>query len=312
MKTFIKIAVLSIALAIISGCAMNPETGEREFNRTAIGVTVGGVAGGLLGAAVGGDKGAMIGAAAGMALGGGTGWYMQKRADKLKAELKGTGIDVQTGVDKITGEQMMIIQAPADVAFASSSADLQSSSFQGLSAIANMVKTQPGLKLEITGHTDSTGGARFNQMLSASRAQSVAQYVSQRVCLHKVSAPAVSDQRCQSQAIPQHRIALSTAEWKSKSNRAKSPVDDSSCIRLFNRLKGLIYFLVVVGCKPTLFMLCVLANTPRAYLANINMDEALRWVNPYPAYPNSFGQLGYLLSVNPRNLDIRSSGLDVH
>lgn len=177
MKTFIKIAVLSIALSIISGCAMNPETGEREFNRTAIGVTVGGVAGGLLGAAVGGDKGAMIGAAAGMALGGGTGWYMQKRADKLKAELKGTGIDVQTGVDKITGEQMMIIQAPADVAFASSSADLQSSSFQGLSAIANMVKTQPGLKLEITGHTDSTGGARFNQMLSASRAQSVAQYL---------------------------------------------------------------------------------------------------------------------------------------
>lgn len=177
MQRILKVVFISLALVIFSGCAVNPETGEREFNRTAIGAAVGGVAGGLLGAAVGGDRGAMIGVAAGAAMGGGTGYWLDKRAEKLKAELKGTGMDVQSGVDQATGQTMLTIQAPADIAFGSGSADLQSGAFHGLSAIANAVKSQPDLRLEITGHTDSSGSQSFNQILSTARAQSVAQFL---------------------------------------------------------------------------------------------------------------------------------------
>jgi outer membrane protein OmpA-like peptidoglycan-associated protein len=174
----LKLAALVVLFgALLSGCAVNPETGEREFNRTAIGATVGGVAGGLLGAAVGGEKGALIGVAAGAAAGGGTGYWMDKRAEKLKAELQGSGMEVQSQVDPATGVQVLTVQAPADIAFASGSAELQSTAFQGLSAVANSVKSQPGLKLKVTGHTDSTGSSQLNSTLSAARAQSVAMYL---------------------------------------------------------------------------------------------------------------------------------------
>ncbi|SBW84337.1 hypothetical membrane protein [Pseudomonas veronii 1YdBTEX2] len=56
MKNVVKAAAIALCFAIVTGCSVNPQTGEREFNRTAIGATVGGVAGGILGAAVGGSE----------------------------------------------------------------------------------------------------------------------------------------------------------------------------------------------------------------------------------------------------------------
>lgn len=177
MKNLNIAATLALIAAALIGCSVNPHTGEREYNRTAIGATVGGVAGALLGAAVGGDKGALIGVAAGAAAGGGTGYWMAKRAEKLKADLEGSGMYVQTSVDPATGQPVVTIQAPADIAFASGSADLQSSAFQGLSTIADSVNAQPGLTLDVVGHTDATGSRQLNAVLSTARAQSVAQYL---------------------------------------------------------------------------------------------------------------------------------------
>lgn len=177
MKNLLKAAVIALCISVVTGCSINPETGEREFNRTAIGATVGGVAGGLLGAAVGGERGALVGVAAGAALGGGTGYWMDKRDDKLKSDLKRQGMEADTARDPVTGRQMMTIQAPSDVAFASGSADLQPAAFQGLSSIANALKGQPGVRVEITGHTDASGSTQFNNVLSYARAQAVAQYL---------------------------------------------------------------------------------------------------------------------------------------
>lgn len=177
MQNVIKAAALALCFAIVTGCSVNPQTGEREFNRTAIGTTIGGVAGGILGAAVGGERGALVGIAAGAALGGGTGYWMDKRSAKLKEELRQKGMDATTSLDPVTGRQMMTIEAPADIAFATASADLQPAAFQGLSAIATALKDQKDLRLEITGHTDGTGSRQFNNVLSYARAQAVAQYL---------------------------------------------------------------------------------------------------------------------------------------
>ncbi|MGF6281984.1 outer membrane protein OmpA-like peptidoglycan-associated protein [Pseudomonas frederiksbergensis] len=178
MFNLLKIAVLALSLAVITGCAVNPQTGEREFNRTAIGAGIGSVAGGIVGVAIGrSPESFLIGAATGAAIGGGTGYYMDRRAEKLKADLKGTGMEVTQNIDPATGRGMLTIQAPADIAFATGSADLESASFRGLKSVADSVKAQPGIRLEVTGHTDSTGGQKLNQLLSYSRAQSVAQFL---------------------------------------------------------------------------------------------------------------------------------------
>ncbi|EKT4529975.1 OmpA family protein (plasmid) [Pseudomonas fulva] len=177
MNNVIRTAAIALCLTFFTGCSVNPQTGEREFDRTAIGATVGGIAGGILGAAVGGERGALVGLAAGAALGGGTGYWMDKRAAKLQEELKRKGMEVSTGIDSATGLQMLTIQAPADVVFASASADLNPSAFQGLSAISSALKGQANLRVEVTGHTDATGSPLFNKLLSSARAQSVAQYL---------------------------------------------------------------------------------------------------------------------------------------
>lgn len=178
MFNLLKAAVLALSLAVITGCAVNPQTGEREFNRTAIGAGIGSVAGGIVGVAIGrSPESFLIGAATGAAIGGGTGYYMDRRAEKLKADLKGTGMEVSQKIDPATGHGMLTIQAPADIAFATGSADLESSAFRGLKSVADAVKSQPNLRVEITGHTDATGGQKLNQLLSYSRAQSVAQFL---------------------------------------------------------------------------------------------------------------------------------------
>jgi len=168
---------LAVITAVLSGCSVNPTTGEREYDHKVVGATVGGVAGGIIGAVVAGKRGALIGVAAGAAAGGGTGYWMEKRADALKAELEGSGMEVHTQIDPVTGQPMMTIQAPSDIAFASGSADLQSTAFNGLFKIADSVKSQPGLKISVVGHTDSTGSQGLNAVLSKARAQSVAQYL---------------------------------------------------------------------------------------------------------------------------------------
>lgn len=178
MRNLIKVALLALSFSIITGCAVNPQTGEREFNRTAIGAGIGSVAGGIVGVAIGrSPESFLIGAATGAAIGGGTGYWLDARAEKLKAELKGTGMEVKKNIDPATGQGMLTIQAPADIAFAIGSVDLESASFRGLKSIADAVRSQPNVRVEITGHTDSTGGQKLNELLSYSRAQSVAQYL---------------------------------------------------------------------------------------------------------------------------------------
>jgi outer membrane protein OmpA-like peptidoglycan-associated protein len=178
MRNLIKAALLALSFSIITGCAVNPQTGEREFNRTAIGAGIGSVAGGIVGVAIGrSPESFLIGAATGAAIGGGTGYWLDSRAEKLKAELKGTGMEVKKNIDPATGQGMLTIQAPADIAFATGSADLESTSFRGLKSIADAVRSQPNVRVEITGHTDSTGGQKLNELLSYSRAHSVAQYL---------------------------------------------------------------------------------------------------------------------------------------
>jgi outer membrane protein OmpA-like peptidoglycan-associated protein len=63
------------------------------------------------------------------------------------------------------------------VTFAHNSAELTSSSNAVLDQLADGLKKHPRLRVEIQGHTDSTGAAAYNMKLSQKRADAVRSYL---------------------------------------------------------------------------------------------------------------------------------------
>ncbi len=64
-----------------------------------------------------------------------------------------------------------------NVFFAVNSYELDSKSFAELEKLVEYLKKNPTLKLEISGHTDNTGNAQTNKLLSENRAKSVVSYL---------------------------------------------------------------------------------------------------------------------------------------
>ncbi len=63
------------------------------------------------------------------------------------------------------------------VSFAHNSADLTSASFEVLDQVVESLAAYPGVRVEIQGHTDSTGSAAYNLDISSRRAASVMNYL---------------------------------------------------------------------------------------------------------------------------------------
>lgn len=64
-----------------------------------------------------------------------------------------------------------------DVHFNTGKATLRESSFDALNEVEKALKQDPGMKVEIAGHTDSQGSEASNQKLSQRRAQSVVDHL---------------------------------------------------------------------------------------------------------------------------------------
>lgn len=67
-----------------------------------------------------------------------------------------------------------------DIQFEVNKADLRESSYPTLNEIVAALNAQPNLKIEIQGHTDSTGSHAYNVGLSQKRAQSVKNYLASK------------------------------------------------------------------------------------------------------------------------------------
>lgn len=172
---FRKVSVGVLLVASMAGCqTTDPYSGESKTSNTAKGAGIGALAGAVLGAAVSHDdrgRGALAGAALGAAAGGGYGYYRDKQEEKLRQELEGSGVDVQR-----EGENIKLIM-PGNVTFRTGSAEIQADFYDTLNSVANSFKEFPDSNVRITGHTDSTGDAMKNQILSEQRASSVARYL---------------------------------------------------------------------------------------------------------------------------------------
>ena len=165
------IAAICCALVILfAGCATDPFTGEEEVSKTGKGAMIGGAGGAAIGAISGSTQSALIGAGIGALAGGAVGLYMDRQEDKLREQLRGTGVSVTRQGDNIH------LNMPGNITFETNSANVESSFYPVLNSVVLVLNEFEKTLIQVVGYTDSTGAAEYNQRLSEKRARSVADY----------------------------------------------------------------------------------------------------------------------------------------
>jgi len=154
---------LCLSLAFM-GCGAS-----RTVKGGAIGAAAGGIIGGIIGKQAGNTAaGAIIGAAIGGTAGALIGNYMDRQAEEMKKDLAGAKIErIGEGI-KITFD--------SGILFETNKAELQAPAKENIGKLATILNKYPDTNILVEGHTDSTGSAEYNQMLSERRAESVAAF----------------------------------------------------------------------------------------------------------------------------------------
>ena len=166
-------ALAGSALLILSGC-VTPESAANS--KPGDNTTAGTIMGGLIGAIAGmetsskGDrkKGAIVGAIVGAAAGNAIGQTLDEQAADLRRDLNNNQVNVTN-----TGSEL-IVTMPQDILFALDSAAVRSDLRRDLGVVAGNLQAYPNSTISIEGHTDNTGTANYNRILSQQRANAVA------------------------------------------------------------------------------------------------------------------------------------------
>lgn len=179
MRSIHALTALAMSGAIVTttACTTNPETGQREISRTAVGAVLGGLGGYVLGDVVGGrgDRTErIIGAGIGAVAGGAVGAYMDRQEAELRRQTAGTGVDVIRQGDEL------LLRMPAGITFDFNSFAVKPQFQATLNEVAQTLGAYPSTIIDVLGHTDSTGSHEYNQRLSEQRAQAVANYLTAR------------------------------------------------------------------------------------------------------------------------------------
>ncbi|MBQ9561287.1 MAG: OmpA family protein [Prevotella sp.] len=176
MKVIKSIAVVMGLCICLSGCKTwdnMSKTGQGAIIGTGGGAALGSIIG-----AIAGNTG--IGAAIGGAVGAGAGAIIGNRMDKVKkqAEEQLQNATVET-VQDANGLDAVKVTYNSGILFATNKADLSQASKTELLNLANMMKQNTDVSIDVRGYTDSTGNDAINNPLSVNRAQSVANFLTQ-------------------------------------------------------------------------------------------------------------------------------------
>lgn len=183
-----QLSVISIAMVLtLGGCASSPETQSTRTRDTAIGAGIGASTGAIIGAIAGKGKGAAIGAAAGAGVGAIAGNVWSRRMEEQKREMEqataGTGVEVVK-----TSDNRLKLDIPSDISFDTGRAEIKSNFRQILDSFATSLSNNPGTRVTIIGHTDSSGSDAVNNPLSLNRAASTRDYlVNQGISSNRIS-----------------------------------------------------------------------------------------------------------------------------
>lgn len=112
-----------------------------------------------------------------------------EQAEREKQELRKRLLDQFNRVLPTSDTPRGLVVNMGDVLFDTGKADLRSGAREALAKLTGIVLNYPSLRLNIEGHTDSTGSAEFNRTLSEKRANAVVDYlVSQGLSSDSLSA----------------------------------------------------------------------------------------------------------------------------
>lgn len=178
-----KALLLTTTLALgLAGCStFDAYTGEKKTTNTVKGASIGASVAAV--AAYLDNKDAdstkrnqriLKAATAGAAIGGGIGYYMDRQEAKLREQLRNSGVSVVR-----EGNNINLIM-PGNITFATNSYDINAGFYDVLDSVALVLVEFDKTVVAVAGHTDSTGSATQNQILSQKRAQSVASYLISR------------------------------------------------------------------------------------------------------------------------------------
>ncbi len=173
-----KIALVATMLSFaIVGCTTDPYTGKPKASKTVIGAGTGAALGALGGLIVGNSTKAskrtaiLVGAGIGALAGGGIGLYMDKQEQRLREQLRDSGVSVTRNGDTIS------LNMPSNITFATDQSAVRPEFHNVLTSVAHVLKEYNRTIVDVFGHTDSDGAESYNQDLSQRRAVSVAQFL---------------------------------------------------------------------------------------------------------------------------------------
>ncbi|MDP1757065.1 MAG: OmpA family protein [Pseudohongiella sp.] len=164
---------MTSAAALAACSTINPYTGQQQTSRAVQYGAIGGVVCGLVGAIDSGQhaRNAALGCGA---IGAGVGAYMDAQEAELREELQGTGVQVSRN-----GDQLDLIM-PGNITFNTNQYDIRPDFFPVLDSVAQVLYKFTDTRLQVVGHTDSTGARDYNYNLSNRRAGSVSNYLASR------------------------------------------------------------------------------------------------------------------------------------
>lgn len=161
---------LALPLIVTSCTTINPYTGQQQTSRAVKYGAIGSVVCGLIGAGESGQRARNAAAGCG-AIGVGVGAYMDVQEAELRDELQGTGVQVQRNGDRLD------LIMPGNVTFNTNQYTIRPEFNSVLDSVSTVLYKYQDTRLQVNGHTDSTGTSAYNYDLSNRRANSVANYL---------------------------------------------------------------------------------------------------------------------------------------
>lgn len=164
-------ALAALTILLFASCTtIDPYTGEQRTSRAVQYGAIGAVVCGLVGATENSRRARNAAAGCG-AIGAGVGAYMDAQEAELREELAGTGVRVQRD-----GDQLQLIM-PGNITFDTNEYTVKPDITPVLDSVAKVLYKFTDTRLQVSGHTDSTGARDYNYDLSNRRATSVANYL---------------------------------------------------------------------------------------------------------------------------------------
>lgn len=171
MKQLLSHIIIYLTLAVTLTACANLNTNQEQG--TAIGSGVGAGLGAALGQAIGRDTEAtLIGAGIGAVLGGVAGNQFGLYMDNQERELRNVMASSEAASVR-RNQDVLIATFRGEAFFRHDSAMLLPGGYRAIARAASVLNKYNQTRIEVAGHTDSTGSEYYNQQLSVRRAEAV-------------------------------------------------------------------------------------------------------------------------------------------